>query len=89
MIIIISTNIHYTTLKTIHITTLKKKIHITSLLSVENNTWLNTVNNNYIPVQFLLDVDPRFNLVAVPLEKSLRCLVEAEEEEEEENKKEV
>ena len=76
MIIIISTNIHYTTLKTIHITTLKKKIHITSLLSVENNTWLNTVNNNYIPVQFLL--------VAVPLKKSLRCLVEAEEEEEEE-----
>ena len=56
-----------------------------------NNTWLNIVNNNYIPVQFLLDVDPRFNLVAVPLEISLRCFGEAEEEEEEEeeNKKEV
>ena len=35
-----------------------------------NNTWLNTVNNNYIPVQFLLNVDPHFILVAVPIERN-------------------
>jgi len=32
-----------------------------------NNTWLNIVNNNYIPVQFLLNVYPHFILGAVPI----------------------
>ena len=35
-----------------------------------NNTWLNIVNNNYIPVQFLLNVYPHFILVAVPIERN-------------------